>query len=141
MKGIAQEKQCIGFNPIPEKKAKNRKSAKNVKYTPFGVMSRTPRGYLGHKFGVPGCPIFIRRYMQIFTKILRAVSEKFEVFQKVSIGKKLVAIAAIVLRNKFPSPKKHSGFQRRKTFWNIPNVLSARRNIERGNIKEIRNLN
>ena len=41
----------------------------------------------GHEFGMLGCPIVIRRYMSNFIEILRAVFEKFEVFQKVGIGK------------------------------------------------------
>ena len=41
-----------------EKKAKNRKSGKkDVKFTLFWAMSRTPQGYLGHKFGIAECPI------------------------------------------------------------------------------------
>ena len=63
-----------------ERKAK--KCEKNVKFTPFGAMSRTPRGYLGHKFGMPGCPIVNRRYMPKFIKNLkfskRSASEKNE---------------------------------------------------------------
>ncbi len=59
-----------------------------------------PRGYLEDKFSVPWCPIVMRRYMQSVIKILLAVFEKLEVFQKVGIGKNKF-IAAIVLRNKF----------------------------------------
>ena len=60
-----------------EKNAENRKSAKkDVKFTLFGAMSRTPQGYLGHKLGIAECPIVIRRHVQSLVKIVRAVFEK-----------------------------------------------------------------
>ena len=96
-----------------QKSQKPKKSEKNC----FWGYVPEPRGYLGHEFGMPGCPIVIRRYMQKLIKILRAVFEKFEVFQKVGIEKKRIyrwnstrnkfrvlkkSTAAIVFRNKFP---------------------------------------
>ena len=80
-----------------EKKAKNQKKMRKKRQIyPIGAMSQTPRGYYGHKFGIHGCPIVIRRYMPSFIKILRAVFEKFEVFQKVGIG---VGVKEIIVFN------------------------------------------
>ncbi len=53
-------------------------------------MSRNPQGYLGYKFGIAEWPIVIRRHVQSLVKIVRVVFEKFEVFQKVGIGKKRI---------------------------------------------------
>ena len=64
-----------------EKNAKNRKSSKkDVKFTLFGAISRTPQGYLGYKIGITECPIVIRRYMQSLVKIVRAEITKKAVF-------------------------------------------------------------
>ena len=105
MQGIAQEKQCIEFNPIYtgsfwEKIQKPKKCEKNVKFTPFGAVSRTPRGYLGHKFSMPGCAIVIRRYMPNFIEILQAVLRNLKCSKR-SASEKNELIAAIVPRNKF----------------------------------------
>ena len=80
MKGIGQEKQCIEYSPIPtgsfgEKSQKPKKCEKTVKNSLF---LGSPRGYLGHKFGLPGCPIVITRCMPSFNKILRAVFDKIK---------------------------------------------------------------
>ena len=65
-----------------------KKTEKTSNLHPFWGYVPDLRGYLGHEFGMPGCPIAIRRYMPNFIKILRAVFAKLEVLQKVGIGKK-----------------------------------------------------
>ena len=72
------------------KKRKTEKMQKKRQIYPFWAIFRTPRGYLGHKIGIAECPIVIVRYMQNFIEILREVFERFEVFQKVGIGKKQI---------------------------------------------------
>ena len=81
-------------------------------------MSRAPRGYLVHKFGMPGCPIIIRRYMQNFIKI-----RFWEIwsFPKGRHRKKKEFIAAIVLRNKFRVLKSENGYKWQK--WQLKLII------------------
>ena len=75
--------------------AKNHKSRTTSNLPNLGLCLGVTMG----QFGMSGCAIVIRRYLQNFIKTLRAVFEKFEVFQEVMIGKKFTA--ALVLRNEF----------------------------------------
>ena len=67
---------------------KETEKVKNVELIPFEAMPRTPGVTSSGKFDMSESPIVIRRYMQNFIKILVTVFEKFDVFQKVGIGKK-----------------------------------------------------
>ncbi len=68
MKLIAQEEQCIEFNPIPtgslwEKNRKRKKVSKKRRIDPFWGCVPDARGYLGHKFKMPGYPIVCFTYL------------------------------------------------------------------------------
>ncbi len=114
-------------------------------------MSRTPRRYLGHKFGMPGCPIFIRRHMQSLVKIVRAVFENlpkrlyvwkkspkksvrklwigWDTIQR-SAGKKLAVVnhfSPFLKQKKMVAKRKETKVSRPKK---IPTTLKALNNFE-----------
>ena len=86
---------------------KQKKCERNVKFTPFGSMSRTFRGYLGHKLVCPDAQLSIEgRYKVI--KFLRQGFEKSEEQKKVTLyfySYHIYQLPAIVLQNKFRALK------------------------------------